>query len=106
MPEITPGTTVSVEVTKKPSSVAAQKTVVRLLSKDADVIKRNQNLARSRNANPIKVQRGGRVRAWSTRHPKLDIVDAVPGTTATFIAGYQELRDLASVERFVKISKA
>ncbi len=104
--DITPGSQVHVAVTKSPTSAAATKTLVRLLSKDPAAKKRNGRIKRSRLLNPKFSPRGGRWRVWESRQPKILTVLGQPGETATIFAGTQELRELASVQRFIDVKPA
>ena len=106
MADIAPGSQVTVKVVKQPTSAAATKTVVRLLSKDPGIAKRNKTIKKNRNASPKFSPRGGRWRVWESRQPKVRLVHGRPGEQGTITAGVQELRDLASVERFVEVSPA
>ncbi len=104
--DLQPGKKVTFTVTAAPSSAAATKTLIRLLSKDPVAAKRNALIKRSRLANPKFSPRGGRWRVWESRQPKQFIVHGKPGESATIVAGVQELRDLASVQRFVDVQAA
>lgn len=101
-----PGKPVTMTVTSVPTNAAAVKTIVRLLCKDPVTAKRNARIKRGRLAEPKFSPRGGRWRVWESRQPKIRVVSGKPGESATFTAGVQELRDLASVERFVEIKSA
>ena len=101
--DLNPGTTVTVTVTKNPQSAAARKTLVRLLSKDPEVVKRDDKLERIRKAGQTKSPRGGRWRVWESRQPKIRTVTGVEGETNTFFAGSAEVRDLKSVEKYVDV---
>ncbi|MEM7576339.1 MAG: hypothetical protein AAF328_02590 [Planctomycetota bacterium] len=104
--DLHPGKPVTFTVTAAPTNAAATKTLVRLLSKDPATAKRNGKIKKSRLSNPTFSPRGGRWRLWEHRQPKQHVVHGQPGESATIVAGVQELRDLASVERFVDIKAA
>ena len=104
--DLSPGQRVHVRVTSRPTNRAASKTLVRLLSKDADVERRNAKLADNRLANPKFSPRGGRWRVWESREPKKQLVHGEVGEEATFLAGPGELADLRSVSRFVSVGTA
>ncbi len=106
IPDIAPGSQVHVAVTKAPTNAAARKTLVRLLSKDPVTKKRDARIKRGRLSEPKFSPRGGRWRVWESRQPKVRTVTGQLGEVATFTAGVQELRDLASVERFVEVKAA
>lgn len=101
---IAPGTKVTVKVTKDPTNDAAQKTLRRILSKDAAAKKENDRHAKVRKAGFSSHQRGGR--PWEVRVPKQHARDGKTGETSTLLATADVLRDLKSVARFVEVSKA
>ncbi|MEM8782913.1 MAG: hypothetical protein AAGE65_08650 [Planctomycetota bacterium] len=104
--DLQPGKSVTFTVTAAPTNAAATKTLVRLLSKDPAAAKRNARIKKNRLSNPTFSPRGGRWRVWEHRQPKKFVVHGKPGESATIVAGVQELRDLASVERFVDVKAA
>jgi hypothetical protein len=104
--DLQPGKPVTFTVSAAPTNAAATKTLVRLLSKDPDIAKRNGRIKKSRLSNPTFSPRGGRWRVWEHRQPKTAVVFGRPGESATIVAGVQELRDLASVEKFVDVKAA
>ncbi|BAM04224.1 hypothetical protein [Phycisphaera mikurensis] len=104
--DLTPGKRVHVKVTSTPTNASATKTLVRLLSKDPDVKRRNAKMADNRLANPKFSPRGGRWRVWESREPKKALVHGVVGEEATFVAGPGELADLGSVRKFVSVDAA
>lgn len=106
MADLAPGTRVHVKVTSRPTNVAATKTLVRLLSKDADVARRNKKMQANRLASPKFSPRGGRWRVWESREPKKALVLGAVGEEATFVAGPGELADLGSVSKFVSVNAA
>ena len=106
MSQFNPGSSITIKVTAEPTSSAARKTLVRLLSKDATVEKENRRLKRVRETNEVATQRGGRVRVWAGRVKKQHPVAGVVGEQATVVATLDILQDLASVERFVEVVQA
>lgn len=106
MADIQPGTTVNVKIVKQPTSAGARKTLVRLLSKDASVVKENLRLKKVRAANEIATQRGGRVRVWAGRVVKQHPVAGKVGESATILASVDVLTDLKSVSKYVEVSAA
>jgi hypothetical protein len=106
MADVPLGSDVRIEVVKRPSNAAARKTIVRLLSKDEQVQQTNARLRRSRAKNAYANQRGGRVRVWAGRQVKLRPVTGEVGEAGTVRATYDVVRDLQSVEPFVKIEPA
>lgn len=102
--EITPGTQVRVEIVKTPTSDAAEKTLIRLLAKDAGVAKTKKK-DKLFHARSVRVKgRGGR--PWEHRTKMRQPVDPKVGATGTLRASVDVLRDLASVSRFVKVTTA
>ncbi len=106
MADITPGTTVSIKIVKTPTNASARKTLVRLLSKDEDVIAENKRHKRVRKSNQTHSPRGGRWRVWEGRLPKQRPVSGDIGEAGTILASPDVLTDLKSVERFVEVSAA
>jgi len=101
--DIKPGSTITVTITKQPTNDAARKTLVRLLSKDANVVKENARLRQVRKVNAVEKQRGGRVRLWAGRLVKQHPVKGVLGESGQILATVDVLRDLKSVERFIEV---
>ena len=106
MADITPGSTVNIKIVKEPASAAARKTLVRLLSKDAEIVAENKRLKKVRQTNQTHSPRGGRWRVWEGRLPKQRPVTGSLGESGTILASTDVLTDLKSVERFVEISAA
>lgn len=106
MADITPGTTVNIKIVKTPTNASARKTLVRLLSKDADVIAENKRHKRVRKTNQTHSPRGGRWRVWEGRLAKQHPVKGDIGEAGTILASPDVVTDLKSVERFVEVSAA
>lgn len=104
MADITPGTTVNVKIVKEPTSASARKTLVRLLSKDAEVVAENKRLKKVRKTNATHSPRGGRWRIWEGRLPKQHPVTGTIGESGTIRATVDVLTDLGSVDKFVEVS--
>ncbi|MEX0886771.1 MAG: hypothetical protein WD009_10070 [Phycisphaeraceae bacterium] len=102
--DIAPGDTVKITVKHRPTSDAARKTLVRVLSKDPAVVRENDRLRRVRAANERTKQRGGR--QWHVRVPKQHPVAGERGDAGTVHATSDVVRDLHSVRRFVDVVKA
>ena len=102
--DIPAGSDITVKVTRVPTSAAARKTIVRVLSKDADAKAENERLRKTRAKNLRLAARGGR--QWAIRVPKQHPVTATPGSEGTLRATADVLRDLGSVERFVEVQQA
>ncbi|MEM6391779.1 MAG: hypothetical protein AAF797_03315 [Planctomycetota bacterium] len=104
--DIAPGSDVKVTITKTPTNAAAEKTLVRLLHKDAAVAAEQKRLQKSRRKNEKLTVRGGRLRVWEHRQVKIASASPTLGTTGTLKATVDVLRDLASVDRFVEVTPA
>src|SRR5438876_9457187 len=99
--DITPGSQVRVEIIKAPTNEGARKTLIRVLAKDPEVqkVKHRDKVARSRS---VRVKRRGG-RPWEHRPGMRQPVEPVVGHSGTVKATADVLRDLGSVERFVKV---
>lgn len=101
--DIKPGSTVNIKITKTPANEGARKTLVRLLSKDAGVLKENARHRQVRKTNAVITQRGGRVRLWAGRVIKQHPVKGALGESGQITATLDVIRDLKSVERFIEV---
>jgi hypothetical protein len=101
---IAPGTRVTVKIVKHPTNAAAEKTLARLLSKDAAAAAEDRRQSKVRKAGFRTKQRGGR--QWEMRLPRQPIVKVTAGSAGTITANLDALRDLRSVERFVEVTPA
>lgn len=106
MADIQPGTTVNIKIVKRPTNEGARKTLVRLLSKDADVITENKRHKKVRKSNQTHSPRGGRWRVWEGRLAKQRPVSGALGESGTILATVDVLVDLNSVGKFVEVSAA
>jgi hypothetical protein len=93
-----PGTSAQVTISKTVTRASAKKTLERLFMRDRAV---SQPIAiRSRNFKELPKRRGGCI--WTKRpnkvHPSLDL-----GASATVKITPQSIKDLNSVETFVKV---
>lgn len=96
------GSQVNIKIVKQPTNAAAQKTLVRLLSKDDQIKAENKRLETARAKNLRLANRGGR--KWAVRVVKQHPVKGRVGETGTIKASYDVIKDLQSVERFIEIS--
>ncbi len=104
--QINLGDTVTVKVTKTPTSAAGRKTLERVLCKDpghAAEVKRHSDI---RDTNTPMSTRGGRWRIWEGRMVKQHPVTGQQGEQGTITATYDVIQDLKSVERFVEVAIA
>jgi len=99
--EIKPGTQVRVEVVAEPTNQAARKTLARLLSKDLDAYEddKRQRRIRQRGYNPQP--RGGRL--YGGHLVKQHVRQGTLGEKGEIRATVDVLRDLGSVQRFVRV---
>ena len=102
--DIASGTKINVKVVKQPSSAAATKTIVRLLSKDPSAVAENKRHAKIRKKAQWMSTRGGRWRVWESRLAKQHPVKGQIGDEGTIVASYDVLKDLPSVSRFLEVS--
>jgi hypothetical protein len=101
--DIQPGTTVKVEIAKTPTNAGATKTLYRLCRKDPEAAHRLRWTKRNRPSWQTK-RRGGRW--WHHQMKSKPGVSLSPGKQYSILATVDVLRDLESVERFVKVSPA
>jgi hypothetical protein len=99
--KIQPGSAIKVEVTAAPTNAAARKTLVRLFGKDAGVA-RHQRQQQAKRPSWERWRRGGKM--WHHQMKTEPIVRVAVGRAYTIRATVDVLRDLAAVERFVKVS--
>jgi hypothetical protein len=102
--KITPGSRVSVKVVKQPTRLAACKTLVRILSKDATHRAEEVRLRKVRRSNYKPGMRGGRL--YGGRMVKLHPLKGALGESGTITATLDVLTDLRSVERFIEVASA
>ncbi len=97
---ITPGSLVTLEITARPTSEAARKTLVRVCRKDADVHRR-YNLRKRKRPSWQEWRRGGRM--WHHQMKSLPMA-IEKGASYTVRATVDVIRDLESVARFVTVN--
>lgn len=102
--ELAPGTKINLKIVHQPTSAAASKTLMRLLSKDPAVIAENKRHAKIRKKAQWMSTRGGRWRVWESRLAKQHPVTGSIGEEGTILASYDVLKDLPSVARFVEVT--
>lgn len=97
------GNSVSIEITAAPRSAAARKTLARICCKDPAVA--NQKRWHQRRRPSWETwRRGGK--QWHHQMKSRPPVKLEPGVKYTVCATLDVLRDLKSVERWVKVSSA
>lgn len=99
--DIAPGTTICVEIAAAPGNAAARKTLTRVCAKDAEVA-RQQRRRKEHRPSLQTWRRGGRM--WRHRMKSRLPVSLEPGRRYRLLATLDVIRDLESVERWVKVS--
>ena len=99
--DITPGSTVCVEITKRPRKEAAEKTLYRVCGKDPCIAKAHRERKAHRPSWQEKI-RGGRW--WHHQMKSRPLADLSPGQKYNVFATLDVIRDLASVSRWVKVT--
>jgi len=100
--DIQPGQQIKVTVTREPKAAAQRKTLVRLCEKDKQVRVERQRLKRAR---PVKFHRRGG-RPWGARPYRVATVSTTAGSSYQIFASIDVLRDLKSIEKYVKVTPA
>ncbi len=101
--DITPGKTVSIEITKLPTSAAASKTLVRLFRKDLAVVRHQRRQGKNR-PSWQSWRRGGRM--WHHQMKTEPPFKLAAGRRLSLLATVDVIRDLESVKRWVKVTPA
>ena len=99
--EIKPGSAVSIEITKLPTSDAARKTLVRLCRKDPTAV-RHQRHQKTKRPSWEYWRRGGM--SWHHQMKTQPPVTLRTGAKYNLRASVDVIRDLASIQKFVKVS--
>ena len=102
--KIAPGSKINVKIVKQPTNAAASKTLVRVLAKDPVVYAEHDRQHKVRKANFSPTRRGGRL--WGGQVVKQHPIKGKLGESGTIVATLSVLRDLGSVQRFIKVSPA
>lgn len=99
--DITPGSTVNIEITATPRAQAALKTLTRVCEKDSRIAKMRRDQKRDR-PSWRWWQRGGR--QWHHQMRTKSPVKLTPGSRYAVRATVDVIRDLESVSRWVNVS--
>ncbi len=99
--DIAPGQTVSIELTKLPRSDAARKTLTRLFAKDPAVV-RTKRWQYQHRPSWESWRRGGN--QWHHQMKTTPPLTLAPGRQFAVVATVDVLRDLQSVQRWVKVA--
>lgn len=101
--DIAPGSRVAIEIVAPPRNAAVYKTLVRLCSKDPGVVRINRWRHEHRPSQQ-RWRRGGKM--WHHQMRSKPAVRIAPGARYTVLASVDVLRDLASVQRHVRLTPA
>jgi hypothetical protein len=99
--DIAPGQIVSIEVTAVPRNAAARKTLTRIFARDMDVVRAKRWQSRHRPSWQVW-RRGGNM--WHHQMKTRPPLTLAPGKSLALKVTVDVLRDLQSVERWVKVS--
>ena len=98
---IDPGSVVSVEIAATPRSAAARKTLIRVCRKDPRIARKHRQQKSTRPSWQDWI-RGGRF--WHHQMKSKPAIKLDPGERYTVNATVDVIRDLQSVERFIKVT--
>jgi hypothetical protein len=98
---IEPGSVVSVEIAATPRGAAARKTLIRVCRKDPRIAKQHRSQKDKRPSWKDWI-RGGRF--WHHQMKSKPAIGLDPGERYTVSASVDVIRDLQSVERFIKVT--
>lgn len=98
---VTPGSSIRVEVTSHPTNAAATKTLARLFRRDPEMARMQRHQQRKRPSYE-EWQRGNRF--WHHQMKTSSPIRVEPGVSYQMRATLDVIRDLESVSRFVKVS--
>lgn len=99
--DLTPGQTISVEITTPPRAAAAQKTLTRLFRRDPDIARHHRRQKRNRPSWQTW-RRGGRM--WHHQMKSNPAIALTAGQRLSLLATLDVIRDLQSVARYVRVS--
>jgi hypothetical protein len=103
MDSITPGATISMRITKNPTTAAARKTLIRLARKDPAMARHQRHQQRKR-PSWQEWRRGNAT--WHHQMKSNFPVAIETGRAFTLRATVSVLRDLSSVQRFIAVEPA
>jgi hypothetical protein len=101
--DIKPGDTITLEITSVPRKDAARKTLTRLCAKDPQIRRLDRYRKRRRPSRESWI-RGGKF--WHHQMKSRSAAEIERGRKYTLFASPDVLRDLQSVERWIKVSPA
>ncbi len=99
--DLTPGQTISVEITSPPRAEAARKTLVRLFRRDPAAARQHRQQKRHRPSWQTW-RRGGRM--WHHQMKSQPPFALTAGRKLSIVATVDVIRDLESVGRYVRVS--
>lgn len=100
---IKPGDMIALEIASRPTNEAAEKTIIRLCRKDPAVVRRQRAIYRKR-PSAERWRRGGKM--WHHQMKSQSALRIEPGAKYQIRATLDVLRDLPSIQRFVKVTSA
>ncbi len=103
MIDIKPGSPIEVEITRVPNNEAGTKTLIRLCRKDPRIVRHDRTQQRKR-PSLEEWRRGGMT--WHHQMKTKPAFSLVVGAKYALRATVDVLRDLNSIERFVRVSPA
>jgi hypothetical protein len=99
--DIRPGATVTIEITAAPRNEPARKTLQRLFGRDPQTLRQHRQQKRQRPSWQTW-RRGGRM--WHHQMKAKPPMQLVPGNRLSLLATVDTIRDIESVQRFVKVA--
>ncbi len=101
--DVRPGMSVVVEITVPPRSAPARKTLLRLFRRDPQLLRHRDRQKRQRPSWETW-RRGGRM--WHHQMKSKPPISLAAGSRLSLLATVDTLRDLESVEKYVKVTPA
>ncbi|MDA1007700.1 MAG: hypothetical protein O2800_01660 [Planctomycetota bacterium] len=98
--DFTPGTTVSLTITKVPVAEGHKKTLARLMRMQPDIQRGLTRVAKRRQHKNREQQRGGRI--WTSRIRATKLVRVATGESFTLFVSPQIVSDLQAVASYVQ----
>ncbi|MDA0802401.1 MAG: hypothetical protein O2819_01395 [Planctomycetota bacterium] len=98
--DFTPGTTVTLAVTKVPAKVSHIKTLQRLMRMQPDIQRGLSKVAKARHRKNREQPRGGRI--WVARIRATKLIRVAEGETFTLFVTPQIVPDLRAVSHYLK----
>lgn len=103
MSSIKPGSRISLEVVATPRTHGGRTTLARLCRKDPELVRHHKKQTATR-PSWESWRRGGMT--WHHQMKTATKVEIKPGSRFKILASYDVIQDLASIEKFVKVTPA